>query len=276
LRTPKWWFKGRDKAKQPAPSAPSAPQSLPAAELMPSFEKSDSTATESAKSSTTPPPINLGVDSEKQQITFRLTYSGTIIASFAVIVIVGLAYIIGRHGSGPQSASASVSTEQIKSGPVRTDVLNISQSGAVGISNPIASNTGADAEGYDAPTPKTTHAGTTTSTPHGPVPTPASQATTDGKIQRIIGMQYVIIQSYPDDADASKAVALLKQNGIEATVEVLPWFSKWPSVVGVTGFDRIKSNTQYDRYIASIEQLSAKFAGQSKFKRFTPQPIRWK
>ncbi|MEO6567634.1 MAG: hypothetical protein ABIO94_02625, partial [Opitutaceae bacterium] len=241
---------------------------LPLAELMPAFEPVSSP---SPKSSI--PPINLGVDPEKQQITFKLTYSGTIIASFAVVVVIGLAYVIGRHGSGVSSANASVSTEQIKSGPVRKDVLNVS--GAVGVSSLVASNTGADVEGYanhpaKPPARSTNDAGK--ADPATPAPAPAS----DGKAQRIIGMQYVIMQSYPDQPDADEAVALLKQNGIEASVEKLPWYSKWPTVVGATGFDRLKNNPQYDRYIESIEKVSAKFAGRSKFKRFTPQAVRWK
>jgi hypothetical protein len=214
------------------------------------------------------------VDPEKQQITFKLTYSGTIIASFAILVIVGLAYVIGRHGGGVQSANAGVSTEAIRNGPIHKDVLNVS--GPVGISNANPSNATNDSEGYSAP-PKANGGTANASHLSNPAtPKPASPAPANGKPQRIMGMQYVVIQSYPDDVDADEAVTLLKQNGIDASVEKIPSYSKWPCVVGATPFDRIKSNPQYDRYIDQIDQVSAKFAGRSKFKRFQPQALRWK
>jgi hypothetical protein len=263
LRTPKWWFKGRDrnssKAAAPVESAP-----MPAPPV---------SSYEAAPNAAIAPPINLGVDPEKQQITFKLSYSGTIIASFAVIVIVSLAYLIGRHGSGASAANAGVSTEQLRAGPVHKDVLNVS--GPVGISSANPSNASNEAEGYTAP-PKTTGGPANASHVSNEMPKPATPATANAKVQRIIGMQYVVIQSYPDDADADEAVKLLKENGIDATVEKIASYSKWPCVVGATGFDRIKNNAAYDHYIAQIESVSQKFAGRSKFKRFAPAPIRWK
>lgn len=277
LRTPKWWFKGRDKngsAAKPAPVAPPvappASEAAPTAEMMPAFED---IAREPARP--TAPPVHLGVDPEKQQITFKLTYSGTIIASFAIIVVVGLAYIIGRHGGGVQSANAGVSTEAIRNGPIHKDVLNVS--GPVGITNPNSSNPTNEAEGYTAPPAKPTVPANASHLTPADTPKPAAQTTTaNGKVQRIIGMQYVVIQSYPDDADATEAVTLLKQSGIDATVETIASYSKWPCVVGTTGFDRIRNNPQYDKYVDQIDQVSQKFAGRSKFKRFQPAAIRWK
>jgi hypothetical protein len=270
LRTPKWWFKGREKngASSAPPPATSAP--APTAEMMPAFEP-----TPSEPARPTAPPINLGVDPDKQQITFKLTYSGTIIASFAIVVIVSLAYIIGRHGTGVASANASVSTEQIRNGPIHRDVLNVSPvSGAVGISSPNGSNATNESEGYTAPPAKTN--GGQASASHLSTETPKPAVTAGGKVQRIIGMQYVIVQSYPDDPDAQEAVKLLKENGIDASVENISWYSKWPCVVGATPFDRLKNNPQYDHYIQQIESVSRKFAGRSKFKQFAPAPIRWK
>ncbi len=275
LRTPKWWFKGRDKngssakpAPVSAPVAPPASEAPPTAEMMPAFEE---IAREPARP--TAPPVHLGVDPEKQQITFKLTYSGTIIASFAIMVIVGLAYIIGRHGGGVQSANAGVSTGAIRNGPIHKEVLNVS--GPVGITNPNATN---EAEGYTAPQPKAA-AGSANASHLTPADTPkpaAPAANANGKVQRVIGMQYVVIQSYPDDADATEAVSLLKQSGIDATVETIASYSKWPCVVGTTAFDHIRNNAQYDKYVDQIDQVSQKFAGRSKFKRFQPAAIRWK
>jgi hypothetical protein len=47
-------------------------------------------------------------------------------------------------------------------------------------------------------------------------------------------------------------------------------------VVGCSEFDRIKNSPEYDAYIARVEQISAKFAGTSHFKKFDPKPYKWK
>src|SRR5207248_3074874 len=99
-----------------------------------------------------------------------------------------------------------------------------------------------------------------------------------GEGARIIGRNYVIVQSYPDEKSANDAKEILINNGVSCTVEKgLPgWgLNTWFSVVGKTGFDRIHS-TQFEDYIKNIETTSAKFAGTSKFKRFEPHPYKWK
>ena len=50
----------------------------------------------------------------------------------------------------------------------------------------------------------------------------------------------------------------------------------WISVVGITGFDRIRDSAEYDEYVARILSISNEMAGTSKFKRFDPKPFKWK
>jgi hypothetical protein len=91
-------------------------------------------------------------------------------------------------------------------------------------------------------------------------------------------MQYVLIQSYPDEEDATKAVEVLRKNGIPCSIEKnLPgWGSSWYCVLGSTSFERTKNNPQFDQYVKAIRDVSAQFANSSKFKKFDPRPIGWK
>jgi hypothetical protein len=94
---------------------------------------------------------------------------------------------------------------------------------------------------------------------------------------RVIGRQYVLVQSYPDRASADAVAKMLSSNNIPCTVESnIPGWVNWYSVVGQTGFDRIRNNSAFDHYIKSILLRSAQFAGNSKFKRFQPIAISWK
>src|SRR5450432_1855176 len=91
LRVPKWWV------NRPEKPAVSEPAHAPAAAVA------------------TTPGIDMKVDSEHQRITFHVSYTSAIIAAFAVIVVVALAYIVGSHiKSGPSRALAGPSTLQIR------------------------------------------------------------------------------------------------------------------------------------------------------------------
>ena len=103
-------------------------------------------------------------------------------------------------------------------------------------------------------------------------PPPAANVRGD----RIIGMNYVIVQSYPEESEAKAAVETLRQHGIGCTVEKgTPYAPKWFSVVGVQPFDQLTGNPQYTAYKKQIEAVSDKFASNSKFKRFEPKPFKW-
>ena len=112
------------------------------------------------------------------------------------------------------------------------------------------------------------------SEPHGP----ATLMVSDSK--RTVGMQYVLIQSYPPEEEkfAKAAVDLLNANGVLCTAETgVPYAPHWFCVIGVTGFDRTRNSPEYDAYIAKIKQIEAKAGGTSKFlKKFDPKPYPWK
>jgi hypothetical protein len=233
LRAPKWWFKSREKtvAENPPPE---------------STEK--------------PAGVDVKLDPDHQRITFALSYTSAIITAFAVLVVVGLAYIVGEHirGSSPKTLTGP-STAQLLKGPAHPSVLDV---------KPIPTKTTAPLlEADDA----------TTAAPVEKVSTVTPAPTTE-PAKRMINRNYIIVQSYPDEKSAADACDVLAKNGIPCTVEnsLANFASGWYSVVTLSGFDHIRNNPDFEQYMDSIHAVSAKFAGTAKFKKFEPQPYKWK
>lgn len=115
-----------------------------------------------------------------------------------------------------------------------------------------------------------------------PIENPQQIATTQTATpeRRVVNMNYVVIQSFPDDKIAKDAADLLNRSGVACTViQSLPrWTNKtqWFSIVGTKAFGPRSSGTpEYEAYLTKIEEVSAAFAGRSKWKRFEPQSYRW-
>jgi hypothetical protein len=212
----------------------------------------------------TPPAVRVGMDRDRQIFRLQVTYTSAMVTAFGLCVVVILAFIIGKAVSrGPASANAGPSIESLRNGPSFPDVLkNVDSTERVSanISEP------------PTPRPVSNPASTTSQTKTPPPPT------SGGEGKRIVGMQYVLVQSYPDEDDARKACEALKKNGIISTVEKnLPgWGSSWYCVVSSTGFERTKNNPQYDQYIKAIRDVGEQFASSSKFKKFDPRPVGWR
>ena len=213
-----------------------------------------------------PPPaaVRVGMDRDRQIFKLQVTYTSALVTAFGLCVVLLLAFIIGRAVSrGPHAASASVSIESLKNGQAFPDVLKNIDGGERTSGNLT-----------DPPTPRAIAAGTATTTQSKP----AAAGNPPSENKRIVGMQYVLVQSYPDEEDARKACDALKKNGILCTVERnLPgWGSSWYCVVGGTGFERTKNNPQFDQYVKAIRDVGAQFATSSKFKKFEPRPVGWR
>ncbi|HMB96063.1 MAG TPA: hypothetical protein VKK61_08505 [Tepidisphaeraceae bacterium] len=247
LRTPKWWFK-----RKPAIQQPSAAVEQPVAEI--------NLAEASAPQTLSPPPgIDMKFDPDRHRITFQISYTSAIITAFAAIVIIALAYIVGSHmRSGPTRSLAGPSTEQIRKGPAHPNVLDV---------KPIAIKTTAPLLEADDATVAAPIAKDTVIAP-----------TTGPAAKRMINRNYIVVQSYPDEKNANDACDLLTKNGIPCTVEdgLSNYAPGWYSVVTQQGFDHIRNNPDLDQYVQSIHELSAKFAGTVKFKKFEPQPYKWR
>jgi hypothetical protein len=205
------------------------------------------------------PGVDLQLDPDYQQITFKVSYYSAIVTGFTVLVVIGLAYAVGRKmNHGPIAASASPSSAQLQAQPAHPDVLDVA--GTTGETQPkLKTHSGDDAQLAAIKIPA------------NPPPIPDSQ--------RIIGRQYVVIQIYSDKKSAEDAAALLNKNNLPCTVEngLAGWASKnWWCVVGTTGFDHIRGNPEYVRYETAVNKISDQFAANPKFKKFEPRAYRWK
>ncbi|HVT88453.1 MAG TPA: hypothetical protein VHD56_06340 [Tepidisphaeraceae bacterium] len=248
LRTPKWWFN----SKKPAAAAP------PVSPKEPDMISCDSSA---------PAPrvqgIDLKVDPDRQRIKFDVSYTSAIVAGFAVIVVITMAYVIGsRLAHGPSSAMAGPSTAQLRQGPAQPDVLNLGAAQPQKVPVP-------------APVPTAEKA-----IPIIPIPA----AETPAPPQRTMGLNYVIVQGYPPEEKsmALNACELLKKNNVPCTVETnVPGYQgDWNIVIGLTGFERPRTDPAFTEYVKKISDLSDKFAGDkssgnAKFKRFAPTARKW-
>jgi hypothetical protein len=159
-----------------------------------------------------------------------------------------LAYLAGKSRSNDAPPQTSPSTPELVAGPANPQVLDVSRS----------------------------------STPNAPAQ-PETRATPPVKAQssldRVVGRQYVVIQSYRDLETANAAKDFLSKNGMPCTVEkgLKEWAdSSWYVVVGLQGFDRTGSNPEYEKHITNLRKLGTQFARDSKYKEFQPTSYRWR
>lgn len=260
LKTPKWWFKSRDKADESAPKSGSEPT--------PAELAADPTLA-ALPASTEPASKPVKLFPERNEISFKLTYTTAIIGAFSVIVIVGLAYMIGTRGKpSPAVARAGQSTENLLKHPAQTGVLNLDakpKDSATASKISTISNTAA---------PKG-DAGTRAGAP--PVqqpPQPPPLVEEDGFT---IGRNYVIAQSYPDEASAKRAAEIILKGGMQVRVVRGPKKhanANWFSVVGTRGFDRI-SGTEYTTYVQKMIEAGAPLMKNSRFEQLKPATHKW-
>jgi len=301
LRTPKWWFKGRKPtdaaaplpaqrrgdpgASEPAHSASPVESEIamrPAVVPRPTaLDPTDPSAPELTAPARRTAGVDLKLDPNHQQITFRVSYTSAIVSGLALLVVVALSYVIGRHMSrGPSPAFGGPSTDQIRQGPVRADVLNVTPNSGAGAraadarypDDALSSGNAAAARQQQSQSQQATQP-KSMNVPTAPAPT----ATVSFNGKRTVNLNYVIIQSYPDQAGADVAVKALAESGVGATVEqgMRGYPASWYTVVGTDGFARGKGS-EYDAYIERIMQISEKFARNKRsFKAFQPMGYKW-
>lgn len=305
LRMPKWWSKGRTGtpaaeaeeapfvvSPEAASAAPTTPVEAPPAEPEPSPtapEPADGIDFDAPPQDPTQPKRagrrsgrKVALDPDRHELTLRVRYNTAIVTGFAVLVAIGLAYVTGRHtGRGPASAYGGPTTEEIRQGPVNADVTEIK--------TPSRAPTRVPRNSEAPAVSRTTTPGTAVRTP-APVPAPAPAAGSSavpgaewvGR-PRQIGLNYVVIQSYPSDLRkmADEAVDVLARGGVDASVErgLRGYGSKWV-VVGTAGFDSVRT-PEFQAYVKKIERISeaaykASKTSKRSFSAFQPQPgYRW-
>ncbi len=270
IPTPKWWFKSRnggdgksllspDEAPQAeAEAAPYVEEALPprpAPVIMPPLASSVEVPDVNPAVAAPRAQPDLGelgrvvavsVDPDRQQISLRLSYTSALIGGFGIFIALALAVLIGKGLRRNESSGVNDTVEG------------------------------------SAPRPaNATSTGTRSPQPSFNDPRPPATFFTDGA-DRQSGLNYAIIQSYPDKDTAQKAAEFLTKNGIPCTVERnLPnWRLAWPDgsvVVGIRGFAKVNNNPALDAYKKSIMDVSLKFTnGRSRFAGFSPTMYLWR
>lgn len=253
----------------PAPTPVSIPQPVYAEHHAPAVrgnyahEVHDQAPAGILSSANLAPTTALDVDRDRQQISLRLNYSSAIVATVALIAVLTLAYLIGTRTSATTS-KGTATTESLQKGPANPNVLDVGGQASIDNHTTVGVRTGGG--NTITPGPETTQQ------PSNPVTSPTALSK-----QRVIGMNYVIVQSYPTLQEAKAASDILTQNNVANTIEhKLPDWSNWYSVVGLQPFDHTSNSPQYNAYIDVLNKISKKFAGTSQFKQFDPAPYRWR
>jgi hypothetical protein len=214
-----------------------------------------------------PPPVDVKLDRDRKWITLRLNYTSAAVVGFAVLVLIGLAFIVGQH-----SGQGIAADDPFRAAPLRADVLDVT--GA-------SSTTTASTE-----TPPARRE--TTPPPQPQVEQPRPQANAEQPRPqpqlanaRVVGLNYVVVQSFADSTLAEQAAQMLRQAGIDVTIERgLTGYagSSWYCVVGTRGFEASQGESfaDYNRYVSAIREVGRQFAAKTRGKEFEPQRYRWR
>jgi hypothetical protein len=205
---------------------------------------------------TRPQMAALAIDPHRRLVLLRLSYTSAAICMMAMATTVAAAYLVGRRSESwsaqrDRPVIADVTTEQLRAGPAVPEVTNVRH-------EPVTVVLQRDPPGSPA------------SNPNQPLIGPNRQ----------VGLNYVVIQSYPEEKMAQQAVAALQQAGVGATIErKLPGWTasgQWYAVVGIHGFNKIRDNPEYDKYLSTIKKVSDQYAKPKSFRAFNnPQPYKW-
>jgi hypothetical protein len=204
---------------------------------------------------------------EPKRITLHLTRSSVAIGTVAIVTLIAAAFVAGRKLSTHPRPLTSIPTDDIQKGPVLRDVTNLQRTPV----NPPPA-------GQNPPPPA--QGGIGQQTPEqqqSPPQPPPSNIVRDAN--RRVGLNYVVVQSYPDQKMAEEAKKALTENGIDCTIEKnVPGMGKpdWFKVVGTDGFDRISNNPQLEAYKRRLNEISTKYARKNNFRAFDLTEYKWR
>lgn len=198
---------------------------------------------------------------------FQFTYTSAAVAAFAIVVAFGLAYVIGSHNRNNQLATANANETAV----ARPDVLHV---GPAVTPKPVVKEPDADEVVVDNSRANVSNTNDVSLAGIGkPIPVPTD-------VKRVVGMHYVVLQSFPSDYDAKELVKYLAQNGVAATSErPLPGYApRWSSVITVRGFDHVKNNPALEAYTNALTGVLKKYAAEQGGlkKNFKLDLYKWK
>lgn len=267
------------------PSDADAANELPAAGAALPSEPAPATAVEPADEAAEAPAEPLPVATSPvrpsragaREITLTLSYPTLAIAAAAAVMLMVVAFLAGKHLARPVGLTGP-SMQQVRNGKAFPDVLNVNGSNGVG-ANRAAPQAPVDVVSEIETSPAALPGGKPEAVAGRPgasvaaaPPQPAAIGASDSR--RVVGRNYVIAQSYPEESAAQKAVDLLQRNNIPASVEQIDASPGWYCVVTRVGFDR-GQGADMERYIEQIRSVNAQ-AARERLKKFEPYGYKWK
>jgi hypothetical protein len=243
----------QDPIAEPIPSEPTITEVKPIRRISRSTEDRD--------------PM-MKVDSAARDIRFRLSFAGAVAIGFIFVLLLAIAFIAGKQSSSSQTAMddqptppkesttapasgfamaigpTALPAHSVNSAPVNPDVLTIPQHQnrpAVVIA---------------------------------PKPTPVAPVAL--KNDRVIGLLYVIVQSYMDRDQAQAACNYMNEAGVTCTVVQGPSHWAMPDYYSVIS---LKSFNKHDPELAEFERevktLGSKYTNRLS-DQFQPQAYTWR
>ena len=212
------------------------------------------------------PPSNQGLafDPERREVALRLSYFSAAVGGLALVTALALAFLIGHKAANrpPQSPTATPAVAQRE--PVNPEVLRPQQR---------RETPGAQDRQDRPPTGAGQGAAARGPVIQGPTTQPIRSR------ERVVGRNYIIMQSYPDARTANDIAKMLTENGVECTVQKVPDWTlahpDWLCVVGTDGYTTITNNRDYQNQIKKIKDISNKNTSRGSFKALDPMPKKW-
>lgn len=268
LNTPKWWFKSKIGGGSGGPAHAPAPVDVAPAPAAPRIERFAQPIAHDPISASAGAS---GTRSPRPTVRLEMQYSTAVFFTFMLAVAIAGAYVAGRaFRIGPTPVIASETTEQLLSGPAQPGVMQNVTGASVGESAGVADSA------YETALVTGSNQSAVRPAQKWNEPKPPTTAIVDDA-NRVMKLNYVVVQSYPDLETAEQVRDLLIRNGVGATVEKgTPFAPNWYSVVGTLGFDNIRNSREYNDYKKRIEQIGADNGVKGKWKRFEPQAMSWK
>lgn len=198
--------------------------------------------------------------SSGRQVHLVLSYPSIAVASIAGLLLLTVAFLAGRQTARP-FAYTGPTLSQLQAQKPSPDVMNLGagETTATLSSNKEAAPPTMLANAQEKPAP---------AQPNNAAIEPAADR------RRVIGRNYIIAQSYPDEDNANKAAEVLRKNNIPVSIEQIDAAPGWYCVVSEVGFDRVKTE-ECERYQKLIKDANAQ-AKAARLKAFEPWLYKWK
>ena len=218
----------------------------------------------SSGSSGSPGRATFVVDADRHEVSLRLSYMAAAVCVLALLTTVAAAYVAGRKADWAvaQRPLFSASSDQLRVQPAQPGVTAVRSGVLNGLTDPRVEVVHVEVPSRNL-------------VPQG------SSNVSNVVVNRVRqgGLNYVIIQSYPEEKMAQAAQAVLVANGIDCTIERLKGYhtsGTWYTVVGIHGFKYVNKSPELDDYIARVKRISELHTKKARsFKAFEPMPYKW-